>query len=706
MDNKKTNTVSFEIDLESSRVIGASDGASSMEQDIGRRVFETISNTLRGMSDDWLSVFDKEIALGDHVSAFGVFNENKGLLQFSKNRNALEKLKALDVSKLDREGRKEYLIFLVAYSDYVGDVLNSQVYIESLLKEYEGELESLLVQNFILQQANIAAISGMRNKASILYKKVIDFPDPDSATIAWAYQGMSKIADNDADIISFAQKAADKHLECGARDGAIRNFLTISSLKSNDSPRESIELIDRCIDLYGSERLMDRELLASLYFNKAQYLYRINQAEDAFPFAEQACDLRRGLLGNEIEFFASLSLAAILATFNGESDKADAYKKEGESVAALIDDPEFVLRLRLGDKILQRDFLDEDFLSEIIAFGDAGVLSAALLYQSSDDNMSIEGALENLDKARILIEKQHDKRLLDSVYFAIAEKYRCEGMISEAFANYKKSLSCNQHLNASVQNCVVMLFESERWLDAEEFIKARISLVGELPNICAAYGRALYENKKYDLAYKYFLKSSSDVLDRDFYISECLKHISDQELCAIGKREVVAPLSISAEDFYSALKEFAFSVSSDSRMHFWYFDKAVGKYKWTKNPEELSKQMLITFLNGKFGKGMVEIVQEPRAGAGFIDIYVLLSGGLKVVIELKMCGNGYSSTYVLSGESQIIHYQINKGTKLGYLVVLDSRSRDYGKHFKKLQTVDGHTIYTVAADMRPLVDKG
>ncbi|MGN5295503.1 hypothetical protein ACTG1N_03160 [Aeromonas dhakensis] len=134
-------------------------------------------------------------------------------------------------------------------------------------------------------------------------------------------------------------------------------------------------------------------------------------------------------------------------------------------------------------------------------------------------------------------------------------------------------------------------------------------------------------------------------------------------------------------------------------------DNKSGKYKWVKSPEELSKQMLITFLNGKFGKGEIEILQEPRAGAGFIDLYVLLPGGLKVVIELKMCGYGYSSTYALSGESQIIHYQINKSTKLGYLVVFDARVRDYGKHFKKLQMINKHTIYTTAIDMRPEIVK-
>ncbi|MGR1218255.1 hypothetical protein ACUYGA_15425 [Metapseudomonas otitidis] len=140
-------------------------------------------------------------------------------------------------------------------------------------------------------------------------------------------------------------------------------------------------------------------------------------------------------------------------------------------------------------------------------------------------------------------------------------------------------------------------------------------------------------------------------------------------------------------------------------MHFWYQDKESKDYKWVSKPEELAKQMLITFLNGKFGKGEMEILQEPRAGAGFIDLYAILPGGLRVVVELKMCGGGYTSTYAISGEGQIIHYQNNRNTNLGYLVVLDGRMRDFGMGFKKLQTINTHTIYSVAVDMRPKIDK-
>lgn len=705
MTNKDVNTVSFEIDLKNRRMIGSSDGDSSTKQDIGRKIAKSIARTLDGISDDWLKTFDEKITDEDYEGAYKVFEKNRGLLQFSKDKTVLQKLRNMDISKINRDGGKEYLTFLIAYSSHIGERANSLDDIETLLNQYEEDLDPLLVQNLLLEKANIAAINGLHNKASVLYKNVISSDDSDSGIIAWAYQGLSKIADSDEDIIDFAEKAADKHLESGAKDEAIKNILKISDIKSSNNPEEATKLIDRCIDLYGSEKLIDREFLASLKHKKSNYLHRIGQNKEALPFAEQACNLRRGLIGNEIELHASLSLAKLLADSNGEDDKAEMYKNESNSLSDIIDDENFTLRSEIVETISEGKNIDEELLYRVISSCDNSILSGVLLYQSTNISLPIEESIELLDRARIAIEKQHDKRMLETIYFSIAEKYRLEGMISEAFDYYKKSLSFNQYFHSPVQNCIAMLFNEKRWKDAEDFVKTRLDLVGELPNTCFAYAKALLENKKYSLAFKYFKKSNSNVAGRDEYISECLENIGESEIYSLDYVDETPVKFITAEMFCKSLKEFSTSISSDSRMHFWYRDKTTGKYKWTKNPEELSKQMLITFLNGKFGKGSIEILQEVRAGAGFIDLYVLLSGGLKVVIELKMCGGGYSSTYALSGESQIIHYQNNKATKLGFLVVFDARARDYGKHFKKLQTIGDHTIYSVAVDMRTEVTK-
>jgi len=107
----------------------------------------------------------------------------------------------------------------------------------------------------------------------------------------------------------------------------------------------------------------------------------------------------------------------------------------------------------------------------------------------------------------------------------------------------------------------------------------------------------------------------------------------------------------------------------------------------------------------KFGPDAIDMYQESVAGAGFIDLFIVLRGGLKIVVELKMCGGGYSSTYALIGEDQLVHYLKTTGTGIGILVVFDGRKRDFGQGFRPVQGIDDLTIYTVAVDMRPTVDK-
>jgi hypothetical protein len=139
-------------------------------------------------------------------------------------------------------------------------------------------------------------------------------------------------------------------------------------------------------------------------------------------------------------------------------------------------------------------------------------------------------------------------------------------------------------------------------------------------------------------------------------------------------------------------------------MYFWKNDS--GKYKWDTKPEEKGKQFLITALEMKYGKDSIEIIQERIAGAGIIDLYLILRGGLKIVVELKICGgDGYSSTYAISGEDQLVHYLNNISTKIGFLIVFDGRSLDFGKGFKTVQSINDLTIFTTAIEMTPKIFK-
>jgi hypothetical protein len=111
--------------------------------------------------------------------------------------------------------------------------------------------------------------------------------------------------------------------------------------------------------------------------------------------------------------------------------------------------------------------------------------------------------------------------------------------------------------------------------------------------------------------------------------------------------------------------------------------------------------LLHTFFKARF-QTRISIFEELDTGAGRLDLLLKLEGGLSVIIELKMCGFGYASTYAASGEGQIIHYMESRATHLGYLVVLDSRLENYASQL--ISNDSGkYTVREVFIDVRPRV---
>jgi len=154
--------------------------------------------------------------------------------------------------------------------------------------------------------------------------------------------------------------------------------------------------------------------------------------------------------------------------------------------------------------------------------------------------------------------------------------------------------------------------------------------------------------------------------------------------------------------FFDHFNDFARYVQAEVRMGFWQQDKEQKqKRKWISRPEQRAKDLLRVFLNGRFGDSIYEF-EEIRSGAGFIDVLIIAPSRKKVIVELKMCGNGYSSGYAQGGLEQLLHYMQNKGANTGFLMVFDSRLGDFAKGFQKgEQIIDRKSIFTIIVDVRP-----
>jgi hypothetical protein len=150
----------------------------------------------------------------------------------------------------------------------------------------------------------------------------------------------------------------------------------------------------------------------------------------------------------------------------------------------------------------------------------------------------------------------------------------------------------------------------------------------------------------------------------------------------------------------NCIDDFIKHTQSQMRMYFWRSQN--GKHKWITNPETEAKKMLLNFLAARIGNSAL-LLEEIKSGAGRIDIFIAFSNEERAVVELKMCGNGYSLNYAQSGLVQVHHYMENKNAKTGYLIVFDSRTRDFGKDIPNDETEEGKRIIAKVIDVRPNV---
>ena len=148
-------------------------------------------------------------------------------------------------------------------------------------------------------------------------------------------------------------------------------------------------------------------------------------------------------------------------------------------------------------------------------------------------------------------------------------------------------------------------------------------------------------------------------------------------------------------------KDFADYIRSEKRMTFWHHETN-RRRKWVSHPEQHAKNLLHTFLAGRF-RDAITAFEEIRAGAGFIDLFIVMPRDIKVVVELKMCGLGYSQSRAQDGKEQLSHYMKNKQTENGYLLVFDGRVRRHAQGFKEYEIIEGVRIATLVVDVRSYV---
>lgn len=706
--SKKNASIEFQIDLASLKTVGKiADGESDPKVDeVSLQISKSLKNLFtKGFTEKWLPDFNSLIESSNYLDAYKLLEENKWTLQFSKTP-ILESLLRLDKTKLDKEQRKNFLLIIIIVASKEISFGKIEFEIESFLSEFGDSIETDMKQSVLLSKGNALAQNGKINGANNIYKEVIANDSTSAVDKAYAYRGLAKIVASEEDIIQYHNLAADKFLEAGKKQETIIDMVFVSKIHEKNKPKIALKLIDDAIQLYDSEDTLDKEFKAGLHHRKAGYLFSLNKFKEALESIEIACELRKNLIGNEYESYSSHSVAKTLCERLNNSERAFYHSNKISVLSSSISGQEFDLQIQIQNAMDKKMKIENGLLAEIENSEFKLFKLSAYIFNATIDKSSFEKKLEWLDKARLLLNEKDFYNIHYSLYyFTAAEVYRKAEKISDAIKNYELSLDYNLFHSTSIQNCCAVLWENKMWDKSLEFFKKRIDTLGESSSLCYALGRSYFELNKYQEAFNYFRKVDIELngVDIQKYINECLA--KDKEIKLEQKESDTQRLiPISIDSFKKTLEDFSQSISSNSRMYFWKNDS--GKYKWDTKPEEKGKQFLITALEMKYGKDSIEIIQEQIAGAGIIDLYLILRGGLKIVVELKICGGeGYSSTYAISGEDQLVHYLKNISTKIGFLIVFDGRSRDFGKGFKAVQSINDVTIFTTAIEMTPKIEK-
>lgn len=680
-----------------SKSLGETDAQSPEALDIARKIHESLQGIPSKIAHDTLAETKKKIEEGLHAEAINLLKENSFFIVQLKDKRILEIIESIDSTNLDKKIRKSHLLLCLGYASVIGELKEVIKYIELLESEFSDDLDNNYLEAFILERARYAKEEGKRNLAVIHYQELLKRENVQPMNSAIAYQGLADLATSNEDSIRYHRLSADKFLEAGQKKDAITNLLLLSKLQAKQSPTSALEILETCLKLADSDDLLERHGKAQLLQDKATYLYKLGQKSEALKTIEEASILDKGVFGAEINLHSSYRMAAQYALELGFQDKAESYTQLAIDIGSTINDELFNLQNKVADYYDKHDQLSKKLLNEVLAFGNSSLIGMVLLKESINPSNSITNSIELLDSALQSLEKKDDRDILDLVHFYFGVIYKKQGLDTNAEISFQKSLDANPYNYPAANNLAALYMETEQWEKACTFFSSRIRLLGELPNICFLYGKALYKQHSYLEALEYFNKANPDVEGLQQLKEDCYTNIPKGMVTTSFKPEVV--VHVTSDIMLAALKEFSTVVSAKNRMYFWQSDNK-GGHKWKNNPEEIGKQLLIAFLSAKFGQNNIEILQEQRAGAGFIDLYLLLAGGLKVVVELKMCGAPYSSNYAISGKDQIIHYQNNTGSNLGYLVVFDSRKRDFALGFQELQTVENKTIYSIAVDVR------
>lgn len=711
------HTFNIEIDIKSGRMIGNSeaDPQSKFAEEIRGRIWEALGKT----SEKEFSI-SKEIEDaangGDHnlAAEIALSDRAKTSLYFARGDNMLRAALKINRAQLETATRQQLLLTIVSLASKVGK--------HGLVFEEVKELLGFDVtdnEHIYYSLRNMLALAsyerGAHETAISIWQDLLK----ESQTInagerGWIYRNLASALKNKSDSLSINraernyQCSADAFLEAGDKSEAASSLAQMAKLYEGRSADEAIKKYDDILALINERGLLIDEIRANIFHAKARRLMEIGNFSTAKNTALEAVHLRRGVLGTEEQLLSSLNLANLAAKQEGDENTADACAEEANSIMLQTPSKHFEVADRIT-KLLDADGIEDaaDILRQAEANGDINLITGAKvagIYR--DETLSPLEKLSELETFHTELERQGIRGdTLTPVRLAVATLLKELSEFERAIPWYQRIVA-DQPLNVQTGALLVdTLWKVEQWGEAAIILAAQIKRFGEKPGYLYAYGRSLFEAGDMNGAITALTKSIK-LAENGSTIELHSRELRDRAF-ELGGTNQPKPLgnavtyAVTLKDVHAALSDFAIYISAAKRMVFWQKPKGQSTHKWISRPENLGQTLLHTFLRARFGEH-ANVFEEIGSGAGRLDILVQFEGGLSAIIELKMLGRNYSTTYAKSGEEQIRHYMKNLKINVGFLVVFDARDKANGALLLD-ENNGAFTIREVLIDSRPTV---
>lgn len=678
--------------------------------DIARNIGAIMQGVVRNLAVGVTAGVQGLVDRGDHVAASRALTAGveSGSVGLHADPDLLDAALGIPAGALPPDEAKALRLLRTALATRVGREPDAEADARALLAASATitSEEKAGLQTFM----GVAAARRGQAGAALAWWRQVDVTIASAAARAWVHRNISLTAEpGSQEAIGAAHAAADAFLEAGDKRQAATSLLHAADLIAHRDVPAATEALDRIVDVLDSPGVIGDLERAGLHHERAQRFADLQAWDRAFKAAGTAAELRRRLLGAEDGLAACLNLQAVAADKLGDTVTAAALRAEARSVTSAAQSNYFAVADQISG--LMQAF-DPELAAIVLAaaraeseeFGIQAEL-AILVSDASLTGIDRLAALEDLlEKAR---RQDADLRTRAIIAWALSEALSANGLNDRAAVRLREHLAEDPTSRETCDRLIDLLFASEQWGEAVLLLDSERARRGEDPRLLAQLGVANFRAGAMGPAASALL-ASRKVEPWSEGMAAQLTPLLEQAMEMAGgalpplRPPEAPPPSILLADVEAAFHAFATFVAREKRGAFW--DEMSAKTpKWRPSPEAFGQTLLHTFLAARF-LGRVEVLEERVTGAGRLDMWLKFDRGLQIIVELKMCGAGYSANYALAGEEQLDHYMTQRSVHVGFLLVFDGRIEVDGEPI--LVVSPGPlTIKEIQVDLRPRVSR-